>query len=238
VQVSLAGKRVLVIGGSSGIGLATAQAAAGLGAEVTIASRSRDKLETAKASINGRVTARPLDTTDDAAVEAFLGGAEVYDHVLVSAAATKTGKVRELSLEDAYASMGSKFWGAYRVARAAPISPDGSLTLISGGLSRRPRADSVLQGSINAAVEALGRGLALELAPVRVNTVSPGFVDTPLWDKLPAEARRARIDAAAARLPVRRAGAAEDIAHAIIMVMTNRYLTGSTIVVDGGGAIA
>ncbi len=89
-----------------------------------------------------------------------------------------------MSLADAAAAMESKFWGAYRVARAARINDGGSLTLISGFLSERPLATAVLQGAINAALEALARRLALELAPVRVNAVSPGMIETPIWDDL------------------------------------------------------
>lgn len=134
--------------------------------------------------------------------------------------------------------MNSKFWGAYRVARAASIREGGSLTLISGFLSVRPSKSSVLQGAINAALEALGRGLALELSPVRVNTVSPGLIATPLWSKLDAQAREKMYEDAAVRLPARRVGQAEDVARAVLYLASTRYATGSTVLVDGGGAIA
>jgi NAD(P)-dependent dehydrogenase (short-subunit alcohol dehydrogenase family) len=97
---------------------------------------------------------------------------------------------------------------------------------------------SVLQGAINAALEALARGLALELAPVRVNTVSPGLIETPLWSKMEASARNTMFESAAGRLPVRRVGQPEDIAQAIVYLASNGYATGSTVLVDGGGAIA
>lgn len=150
--------------------------------------------------------------------------------------------MRELALADAYAAMDSKFWGAYRVARAstraATIVDGGSLTLVSGFLSVRPSKSSVLQGAINAALEALGRGLALELSPVRVNTVSPGLIATPLWSRLREEARQSMYESAAAHLPARRIGRPEDVANAVVYLITTPYATGSTVLVDGGGSIA
>ena len=158
---SLTNQRFLVLGGSSGIGLATAIQAAKAGAAVTIASRSRAKLDAALARIGGKARAVVLDSGDQAAIEGFFAGEAPWDHVVVSAAQTPSGPVRGLSLADAKTAMESKFWGAYRVARAAKINEGGTLTFVSGFLSVRPSATSVLQGAINAALEALARGLAL-----------------------------------------------------------------------------
>lgn len=109
---------------------------------------------------------------------------------------------------------------------------------MSGFLAIRPSKTSVLQGAINAALEALARGLALELSPVRVNTVSPGLIATPLWSKLDADTRTKMFEGAAARLPARRVGQAEDVARAVLYLASTRFATGSTVLVDGGGAIA
>jgi NAD(P)-dependent dehydrogenase (short-subunit alcohol dehydrogenase family) len=143
--------RVLVVGGSSGIGLATAAAAAEAGAEVTIASRSQTKLESAVNALGKTARAVALDTSDVAAVERFFADEAPWDHIVVSAAQMSSGPVRSLSLADAKIAMESKFWGAYRVARAAKIREGGSLTFVSGFLSVRPSANSVLQGAINSA---------------------------------------------------------------------------------------
>jgi NAD(P)-dependent dehydrogenase (short-subunit alcohol dehydrogenase family) len=231
----LKGARVLVLGGSSGIGLATAAAAAADGAFVTIASRSQSKLD---AALAGNARAIVLDTGDEAAVERFFTDEAPWDHVVVSAAQTRTGPVRTLGLSDAKAAMESKFWGAYGVARAAKIKNGGSLTFVSGFLSVRPSASSVLQGAINAALEALARGLALELAPVRVNAVSPGLIATPLWAGMADDKREAMFAGAAQRLPARRVGQPEDVANAVLFLATTSFATGSTVRVDGGGAIA
>jgi NAD(P)-dependent dehydrogenase (short-subunit alcohol dehydrogenase family) len=231
-------KRFLVVGGSSGIGLATAVQAAKAGATVTIASRSQARLDAALATIGHDARAVILDTGDEAAVERFFSEEAPWDHIVVSAAQTPTGPVRTLDLADAKIAMESKFWGAYRIARAARINTGGSLTFVSGFLSVRPSASSVLQGAINAALEALARGLALEPAPVRVNAVSPGLIETPLWSKMPEDKRNAMFAGAAERLPVRRVGQPEDIANAILFLVTTPFATGSTVRVDGGGAIA
>ncbi|MGU7812568.1 SDR family oxidoreductase [Burkholderia sp. AW49-1] len=234
---SLHGKKVLVVGGSSGIGAAAAKAFAKLGAVVTIASRNPARVNV-DATPDAQARTEALDITDTAAVDAFCARVGQFDHVVISAAKTATGPVRTLPLADAQAAMDSKFWGAYRVARSIDIAPGGSLTFVSGYLSVRPNASSVLQGAINAALEALARGLALELAPVRVNAVSPGLIATPLWDKLASDARDAMYAGAAQRLPARRVGQPEDVANAIVYLATTPYATGSTVLIDGGGAIA
>jgi NAD(P)-dependent dehydrogenase (short-subunit alcohol dehydrogenase family) len=230
------GARVLVLGASSGIGRAAATRFAQAGARVAMASRGGDKLQRAADEVGAE--ALELDVRDNAKLEAFFGEREAFDHVVISAAQTKAGSVASLALDEARAAMDSKFWGAYQVARAAKVRPGGSLTFVSGVLARRPNPASVLQGAINGAIEALARGLALERAPVRVNTVSPGIIETPLWDGLPAQMRQAMFDRTSERLPTGRIGSADDVASAILFVAANTFVTGATIAVDGGGAIA
>ncbi|KQV80040.1 SDR family oxidoreductase [Rhizobium sp. Root1220] len=235
-MTSIVRKRVLVVGGSSGIGFAVAAQAISEGASVTIASRSRDKLAEASHLLGGVPTVI-LDTADESGIEAFFAAEDAWDHIIVSAAQTPSGPVRKLSLQDARTAMESKFWGAYRIARAARFTERGSLTFISGFLSERPSANSVLQGAINAALEALARGLALELSPVRVNAVSPGLIDTPLWSRMDDDARKAMFARVADSLPAKVVGQPSDIANAVMFVLTTPFATGSTIRVDGGGAI-
>ena len=235
-MATLSGKNVLVIGGSSGIGYATAAGALAQGANVTIASRSEEKLRAAKASL-GQVEARALDVADTAAVKAFFDAPPVYDHIVVSGAAFKFGTVREQDIDDAYAAMNVKFWGAYRVARFAKLAPDGSMVFVSGFLSRRPKPNMVLVGAINAALETLTQGLALEMAPLRFNAVSPGIIDTPTRAAMPAEARKTLLENAAKALPVKRVGQAEDCAEQILVMLRNTFMTGSVVYVDGGGLL-
>jgi NAD(P)-dependent dehydrogenase (short-subunit alcohol dehydrogenase family) len=236
--ITLKQQRVLVVGGSSGIGFESAASAVSAGASVTIASRSEPRLKAAAAKLGANVETAVLDTNDNAAIERFFAQGEPWDHIVISASQTKSGPVRGLDLADAKAAMDSKFWGAYRIARAARFKEKGSLTLISGFLSERPAASSVLQGAINAALEALARGLALEFTPVRVNVVSPGLIETPLWDALPEEKRKEMFEGAAARLPAGRIGQPADIANAVLFLLTTPFATGSTVRVDGGAVVA
>ncbi len=226
----------MVVGAAGGIGHATARAFAQSGALLTAAGRPGPALDAAAAETGAEPAA--LDILDAEAAEAFFMGRAPFEHVVLAASSTRTGSVADLALVDAKAAMESKFWGAYRLARFAKITDGGSLTFVSGFLARRPSAASVLQGAINAALEGLARGLALERAPTRVNAVSPGLIDTPLHAGIPDGARQTMFDKAAARLPAHRIGQPEDIAQAILFVAGNSFVTGSTIVVDGGGTIA
>lgn len=236
-MITLDGKRVLVIGGSSGIGYGIAHMAVSAGAAVTIASRSRDKVASASDRLGPSVEGHVLDTADEMGIEAFFSTYAAFDHVIVSAAQTKVAAVRALALSDAYQSMNSKFWGAYRIARAAKIANHGSLTFVSGFLSIRPKKGAAIQGAINAALEGLTRGLALEFAPIRVNCVSPGLVMTEMYDGLDGDGRKAMFDGAAERLPAGLIGRPEHIAIQVAAFLANPYVTGSTVYVDGGGSI-
>jgi NAD(P)-dependent dehydrogenase (short-subunit alcohol dehydrogenase family) len=226
-------KRVLVVGGSSGIGEGAAKMAAAHGAKVFIVSRSEEKLREAATRIGHDCETGVIDTREDASVEIFFAKAGSFDHVVMSAAQVTIAPVRTLSVVDAQASMNSKFWGTYRVARAAQFNDGGSLTMISGAAAVRATKGRALQTAINAAVEALTKGLALEFAPVRVNTISPGLVETPIWGNLD-EARIAQIKQMASRTPTGRVGQPEDIALQILACMTNPFMTGSIVYLDGG----
>ena len=184
----LTGKKVVVVGGSSGIGFSTAELAKGEGAEVIIASHNADRLNAAAAKLG--VTAIVADVTSDDSVASLFRKCGPVDHVVVTAAQLRTGPFKAVAMEDVRATMENKFWGAWRVARSAEIRAGGSLTLVSGFLSVRPRPNSAIVGAANGALESLARSLALELAPVRVNAVSPGIIDTPIRAAMPEEARR------------------------------------------------
>jgi NAD(P)-dependent dehydrogenase (short-subunit alcohol dehydrogenase family) len=229
--------RVLVVGGSSGIGLATAALAAKESGDVMIVSRSPDRLANAARTLPANVSSKTLDVTDAGAVQRFFEDGGEWDHIVVAGSATNVGPVRSLALEEAHAAMSSKFWGAYHVGRYAPIRAGGSLTFVSGVYSVRPSKQAVLQGAINAALEALARGLALELAPVRVNTVSPSLTATPLWDRLEGPVRDKMFKDKAAHLPAGRIGQVADIASAILFLAANPFTTGTTLLIDGGDAL-
>jgi NAD(P)-dependent dehydrogenase (short-subunit alcohol dehydrogenase family) len=231
----LAGKKIVVVGGSSGIGLATAELAKREGADVTIASRNAGRLKAAAEKIG--VIGMPADVTSDGSVADLFRKCGPVDHVVVTAAQLRTGPFKTVSMDDVRATMESKFWGAWRVARAVEIRPGGSLTLVTGYLSTRPRPGAAIVGAVNGALESLTRGLALELAPVRVNAVSPGTIDTPIRASMPEAARRDMLAKTAAALPVARVGVGEDIARQILTFMTVGFATGSIVYIDGGALV-
>ena len=231
----LAGKKVVVVGGSSGIGLATADMAKANGAEVVIASRNAEKVKAAADKIGAKGI--PADVTDDDSVSNLFRAIGPADHVVVSAAQLRTGPFKTVAMEDVRATLEAKLWGAWRCARAAEIRPGGSLTLVSGFLSIKPRPNSAIVSVANGALDSLIRALALELAPVRVNCVSPGIVDTPIRAAMPETARKEMLAKVAAGLPVGRVGLAEDIARQILAFMENGFMTGSIVYLDGGALV-
>jgi NAD(P)-dependent dehydrogenase (short-subunit alcohol dehydrogenase family) len=233
--MSLAGKKVVVVGGSSGIGLAAAEFARREGAEVIVASRNAERLKAAADKIGA--TAIVADVTSDDSIVNLFRNTGAVDHVVVTAAQLKSGPFKTVAMDDVRGTMEGKFWGAWRVARAAEIRAGGSLTLVSGFLSIRPRPSAAIVSAANGALESLTRALALELAPVRVNCVSPGIIDTPIRAAMAEAARRDMLAKAAASLPVGRVGVAEDVAQQILALMNNGFATGSIIYLDGGALV-
>jgi NAD(P)-dependent dehydrogenase (short-subunit alcohol dehydrogenase family) len=232
----LSGTRVLVVGGSSGIGLATALAAQAAGAEVIVASRNPDRAASALPGVRS-VT---IDVTDDASVESVFDGVGSLHHLVCTAASGFPPGLFSAPADDVRQLMESKFWGQYRCARAAAarLAPEGSIVLTSGIRSRRPQRGAGAFTVVNMAVEGMTRALALEIAPLRVNAVAPGSVDTPVFDALAPDVRARRLEGAARQTTVGRVGAAAEIAEVILMCLTNPFLSGSVIDVDGGAMLA
>lgn len=230
---TLTDKTVIIIGGSSGIGWATAKMAHEQGARVTIASRSTTKLTALQTAHPGIKTAvcditRPNDITH------LFSRFDHVDHVFVTAGTQITGKLIYAELVTLRTIIDQRIWAlALIVKNAAPIMRDGSLTFISGTWASRPPSDGAFIGAILAAVEALARGLALELAPIRVNAISPGLIDTPILGNGRTEAERW----AQTSLPLKRMGNPDEIAAAALMLMTHTYITGEILHIDGGSRL-
>ena len=231
--------KVLVIGGSSGMGLAIAAASSQAGAAVAIASRSESRLKDAAEKIGSSVKWHTVDFTDETSVKRLFAQVGPVDHLVIPGSAVKTGPLKELPLADAKSSMESKFFGPYLAVREAEIKPHGSIILFSGILSRRPDKGSPILAAINSAVETLGKALAVELAPVRVNVISPGMTrDTGAYLGMPGQAREKMFEAVAQGLPVERVGLPSDIASVAVELMSNTFLTGTVVDVDGGGLLS
>jgi len=216
--------KIVVIGGSSGIGLAVAEVLLTGGAQVTIAARN----PRAERSVV------PVDITIEADVARLFQETGPVDHVIVTAA-DATGayqRIKDTDLAVARALIDIKLVGAMLVAKHADVS--GSITFTSGIAAYRPAPGGSAVAAVNGALESLASALALELAPVRVNVVSPGWIDTPIWDTIAGPAKQARLDAMAARLPGGRVGTPDDVAQAVLAVISNPFITGTVLHVDGG----
>ncbi|WP_040950791.1 SDR family oxidoreductase [Gorillibacterium massiliense] len=232
----LANQKIVIIGGSSGIGLETGKQALALGAEVVIASRSPEKLNQAKAHLGGQTTALPLNTMDEQEVAGFFAQLGPFDHLVVSAAETGGGAFLQEDSAKARFVFESKFWGQYYSTKyAAPyLSPNGSITLFSGVVAYKATAGSAVLGAANAAVSQLAAALALELAPIRVNAVSPGIIDTPSRSRMSAEARNAFYTSIGEKLPAKRVGQAGEVARSVMYLIQNSFVTGTVLHTDGG----
>ena len=233
--MQLQGAHVVVVGGSSGIGLAAAQLAKREGATITIAGRSAERLAAAQRTL-GEARTVVADIADEAAVRDIFSGIQRIDHVVISAGNLGNGRIVQNDMATLRRIVDERIFGVVHVVRqAAPRIQQGSITFTSGGLSSRPRLGAAMFTASLAAVEALAPALALELAPIRVNAVTPGLIDTPLLNAAYGAERDTLVKNRAAALPGKRIGTAEEVAQLMLMLMTNAYVNGAVLHVDGGG---
>ena len=236
---SLQDATVVVIGGSSGIGLATARLAGEAGAQVTIAGRDEDRLAAALESLPGNTRGSALDVADEAAVRDLFDSFDHVDHVASLAGTHVAGRVTDLDSEALRGPVDNRFWGPIHICKyASPKMTTGSITLCTGAGVARPRAGSAIVSAAAGGSEVLARAMAVELAPVRVNVVRPGIVDTPLLERLAPGSRDDVFEAMAKRVPLGRVARPEEIADGILFLMTNEYVTGTTLTIDGGASLA
>lgn len=231
-------EQVLVIGGTSGMGEATSRILAEKGFRVTLTGRTLETVQKAVARLNlSVIQGRVLDFTSDAGVvELFQSVASVDHLVLVGSGAPRRGRLDEVTPDDARLAWDEKFVGYLRCVQAAlpRWSGTGSLTVVTGGAARAAVPGTSLVAAVNGALQTWALTLAKELAPRRVNVVSPGIIDTPLHDWLAPEVRSARFAAIAASLPVGRMGTSDDVGRAIASLVENSFITGAVLDVDGG----
>jgi NAD(P)-dependent dehydrogenase (short-subunit alcohol dehydrogenase family) len=236
--MTLANQRIVIIGGSSGMGLATARAAAAAGAAVTIASGDQARLNSALAGLPETCDGAVVDIRNEADVAALFTRIGELDHLVYTAADTQAQRpLADLSLEEARRQFDVRFWGAIAaVKHAAPhIRRGGSIVLTSGTIGVRPTPGAALAAGAAGAIEGLTRGLAVELAPIRVNTVRPGVIRTPMWDRIPGPQREALFTTLAAeRMLTKAIGEPDQIAATHLYLMDNGFVTGTVITVDGG----
>ncbi|MFG2951390.1 SDR family oxidoreductase [Streptomyces adustus] len=232
----------IIIGGGSGMGLALARTLLAEGMDVTIVGRSADRLTTARAQLersgHGKVGTVVADMGREEDVAALFAQVERVDHVVVTAADANGvyGRTADVATATARSVVDTKLLGAWLVGKYAGGRVTGSITYTSGINAYRPNGSNTIMAAANGALASLAYGLAIELAPVRVNVVSPGWVDTALWDQLGMD-KEAAFAQLAERLPARRVGTPDDIAQAFMSVMHNGFITGTVLHVDGGHRI-
>lgn len=238
--MGLANKRIVILGGTSGIGLQVGKLAAAEGGQVVLASSNPTKVDAAKDAVPG-AEGGLIDVLSESSIEAFFAEIGPFDHLVYTAGGPLLVEpLKTLSLPRAQAFFGARFWGSFLAIKyAAPnMRAGGSVVLTSGMAARRPRAGLTAVSAVCGASESLTRALAVELAPLRVNAVCPGLVRTELWDSFPAEERQAMDENAKQRLLVGRLGEAPEVAEAYLYLMKNGFSTGEVIVTDGGASVA
>lgn len=237
-MTALEGKNIVIIGATSGIGLATADRAAAAGANVWGASRSEENVERARQAVAG-ATFSQLDTHDAEGLKQLFESIGSVDHLVAAA----TGANRTMApfmeqTDEQFREAFNKFWGYCNVVRQGVpfLSHDGSVTLVSGIPARKCNPGMSSISCVGNAVEGLTRALALELAPRRVNVVAPGIIDTGMFDRL-GENKAAALEQMGKNVPLGRVGQADEVAGAIVHAMCNTYMTGATLDVDGGSLL-
>lgn len=236
----MAESKVLIVGGGSGMGLALASRCLRTGAQVVVAGRNQDRLERAREHLGAPPTLETfaVDIAREEQVERLFGRIGALDHIVCTAADIEGAYalLPALELKAAQRVVDTKFVGPLLIAKhgAPKLSAAGSITFTSGIAAYRPAARGSVVAAINAALEGLVRALAVELAPIRVNAVSPGWVDTEIWSLVAGDSKGETLRAMAARLPVGRVGQPDDIADAFVFLMRNGFTTGTVLHVEGG----
>jgi NAD(P)-dependent dehydrogenase (short-subunit alcohol dehydrogenase family) len=235
-EAALQDKTICIIGGASGIGLATATMAARAGAKLILAGNDAQQIDRACGVVPTLAT-RVLDIADRRSVEAAFVGLPAIDHLVITAGRRISGKISECDPDDLLLAVNERVHGAvYAVRAALPLlTPNASIVLTSGLLAQRPLTpgNAVFSASVGG-IDALVRGLAVELSPMRVNAVAPGVTESPLFADVPVQVRDAVFARAKARSLVQRIGTVEDIAAAMVFLMCNGYVSGEVLQVDGG----
>lgn len=233
-------KRVLVLGGSSGLGLATAKAAAANGATVVIVSGNQQRINAALQELPAGTKGYAVDLSKEDNIKAFFAGIGQFDHLVYTAAENiNLEPIADTAIEMARDFFTLRYWGAFAAVKyGAPlIHKGGSISLTSGIASRRPGSGWGLAASICGAMEGFCRAMAIELAPLRVNVVLPGVIETNLWNSMSAQDRTDFYQSVGNSLPVKRTGQAEDIAQTFLFLMNQSFATGQTFIVDGGAVL-
>jgi NAD(P)-dependent dehydrogenase (short-subunit alcohol dehydrogenase family) len=230
-------KRVIILGGSSGIGLAVAEQASSEGAKVVVVSSNPERVQKAVQSVGGEVDGQTVDLSEEEAVAALFTKLGPFDHLIFTAGdSLRLHELAATDLKQARRAFELRYWSALAAVKygSPHIRKGGSIVLTTGVAGRRPHKGWAVAASVCGTIEALTRALAIELAPIRVNAVSPGVVRTNLWQNMSAAERAHLYESVGNSLPIGRVGEVDDVAQAYLFLMQEEFSTGQTVVVDGG----
>ncbi|MFE2874219.1 SDR family oxidoreductase [Streptomyces roseus] len=237
-QDSLDGRRLVVVGAGSHIGRTLALTASAAGAELVLAGPDADRLSATAAALPGPARIQPTDLTDEGSIAALAEAAGRADHVVSTAALPANGPVSDLVLADVQRAFAAKVFGPLLLAKhlAGRMNEGGSLTFFSGFAAWRPAPERVVMATTNGALSFLVEALAVELAPLRVNAVSPGIIDSGAWDRLGGD-KESFLRGVADRNPARRSGTPQDVVRSVLYAIANPFVTGTVLHVDGGARL-
>jgi NAD(P)-dependent dehydrogenase (short-subunit alcohol dehydrogenase family) len=240
--MKLENKRVLIVGGGSGIGYAVAQACLEDGASVVVASSNLERVQSAAKRLGENAIAARLDLTNEQEIAAFFAESKPFDHI-VTTAGDWTGprgvKLPDVELDAAKRIFDVRFWGALLLAKhgAGKLLPGGSLTLTDGMIAHRPMKTAFVSSAMAGAIEHLTRALAVDMAPLRVNAVCPGLIRSGIWKSIPEDKREDFLASMTKHLLIPRVGTTAEAAEAYLYLMRGSYTTGQVLYVEGGAAL-
>ena len=235
--MNLKDQTIVIMGGTSGIGLATAKIIANKGAKILITGRDSDKLKQAISQLSGDVEGLPVDATSYNNLSNFYKNLGIFDHLVLSLSGkTGGGPFKNLSINQLKQAFEAKFFAYFMAVQSGlnTLRKNGSIVLVTASSARTSYPGTSGLAAVNGALEAMIPTLALELKPIRINAVSPGIIETPWWDSWTKEQRQSVFNQISASTPVERVGQPEDIAQAILFLLENTFITGTVIECDGG----
>ena len=233
------GQHIIIIGGSSGIGKAVAEKCQQLGANVTITSRSLSKAVEVAQELGDSIQGKQLDINYEADIKKFFNSYKKIDHIYIAAGATKLGSLMDEAVEDSMQAFDTRILGSLKVIQSAVSKiPDlGSITFTGGVSTARPIKGAWVSGLATSTAEQLSRVMVMEFPHIRFNAVSPGWTDTPMWDEILGDSKAQVFSEIAEKLPTKKIVTPNEVANAVVFLMSNQSITGEIIHIDGGARL-
>ena len=240
MQGLLEGQKVVIVGGTSGMGYGAAQEAIKHGAEVIIVGTTMEKINIAVSALGEKSQGLLANILEESSLESLADQLETIDHIFITASPGGTNRLADLDFDIKKSYLYGKVWSSLMTVKMLlpKINKQGSVTFLTGGFALKPDGNATMVTGAYAALEGLTRALALELAPIRVNNIRPGMIDSPLWNFMDEDQREQLFKVEAAKNPLGKIGTIGDIGHAAVFLMINQYINGETLDVSGGRNLA